>query len=347
MFNFRSVFVLTRLLFHGCCFLWYLSAIDLHSQTEKLATPNTIPDVRMNVETLWLDQKYADYFDSVRNSVAGALSRRQLSSQEFHGLISLAKECIGRRVDPQVLGSQIDLVAKTEIVSAFINYDLSESPDADALRNKASELISEFLSSIENEIIPGYEQMTVVANVSPPAGTPLGAAGMSPSAITDPALRAEYEKAIRTNAANIMSNTRQALLRRTIGKIAPAAKHYSQRMLSAKTESETAGTRGREQATRNVDRSASALDKSLSMDDRSTTSPPVANVAPIPAEVNSNQTKAVGNSSTKPGHSSSGGSTPDLVKQKGNYVPPIIVLATIGTMVGITALLFRRKRKGQ
>lgn len=71
-----------------------------------------------------------------------------------------------------------------------------------------------------------------VLNVTPPKGIRVRIAGMSPEAIEDPKLRAEYEKAIAANAKKADYRTKQFLLRQNESSIVKDAVKYISEMYS-------------------------------------------------------------------------------------------------------------------
>jgi hypothetical protein len=79
------------------------------------------------------------------------------------------------------------------------------------------------------EYNPDYKAKPVEDNTEPPAGVDDAAAGMNPTGITNPVLRAQYEAAIWTNCTNNCVNRRQ-------GKLAEMTRWLSPRIIGYMTD---------------------------------------------------------------------------------------------------------------
>lgn len=72
-----------------------------------------------------------------------------------------------------------------------------------------SSAIRAALGKLDSVIEEDYEEQPGIANVSPPAGTPNAAPGMSPDAISDPKLREQYLTAIESEKKKQQKNVQQ------------------------------------------------------------------------------------------------------------------------------------------
>ena len=84
---------------------------------------------------------------------------------------------------------------------------------------QAMAVIAEYLNNIRKKIIPDFQRYEVTLNVMPPrvnANSGLLVSGMDPKAITDPATRKAYEKAIAENSRRNRINKEQYLFNRII-----------------------------------------------------------------------------------------------------------------------------------
>ena len=207
--------------------LGWIRAAALLCVAVQLAAPAAARaqrDMQTNYEQLWSDEQYAEYFDQARNEIRSLLQLATVPVDRFEQALSLAETVVARQVDPVVLGSQIDLAAKRDIVAALVGCQLDTTAEAGRvadLRRRTDALAAAFAKAIDAEIIPDFESEPAAFNVAPPAGVPGGIAGMAPDAIADPKLRAEYEAAIRENRMRGVNTSRQPFLRRVLAEIRP------------------------------------------------------------------------------------------------------------------------------
>jgi hypothetical protein len=99
------------------------------------------------------------------------------------------------------------------IMESVAMHILSATDESREAAGRNSMLLSRFLCRLREEIVPGFSRLPVSANVAPPVGVGVPAfPGMRPEAISDPAARSEYERAIQANLENNRINRRQHTL---------------------------------------------------------------------------------------------------------------------------------------
>ena len=183
------------------------------------------------LEQLWVSGQYSDYYIAARNFIQNNIRIPDLRFEQYQNVLAVATNCVRHQVPSEILGSQIDLATKSDIVIALGVNDLNSKSCSDSelalLKLQISQLILSFSAQIKSEIISDYQDRFVVANVMPPQGVSNAIAGMSPAAISDPFLRAQYEEAIKTNSINSINNSRQRFLLRALNLISPAIQKYS------------------------------------------------------------------------------------------------------------------------
>ena len=155
------------------------------------------------VRAIWADGLSADSLTNIQALVDNILSEddqdRTLSANLLETLLI---------TNPSSSDMGGEDIAIMESVAVHIISTTNLSSEA-ARRN--SMVVSRLLGRVREGIIPGFSRLPVTVNVPPPAGVP-GFAGMSPEAISDPAARSEYERAIQANLENNKVNRRQHML---------------------------------------------------------------------------------------------------------------------------------------
>ena len=144
--------------------------------------------------------------------------------------MACAKSVLGTELADKLSSDPFDLWAKQELItlwSSSINFAQRGRKIADPkVLQDFEQMVLQFLYSINEEIIPDYKYRPSYFNVMPPAGVKRASAGMSPKAIEDEKLRAEYEAAIKKNAENNFMNTRQERLRMISEEIETVLSYY-------------------------------------------------------------------------------------------------------------------------
>lgn len=192
--SFYVVLVLSFITFENMCF----------SANQKFITK--LDKQILQVEDIWKAGNIREYYSKV-----ASITRDIMANSTKSNLNKVAAKLFDNLISKEAKIGEVgmdDLSPMQKLASYLIsnnNVSIEE-------RRINVLLLSEYLGKIRKEIVPNFKSKRIVANVSPPAGTP-GMAGMSPEAIKDPIARAKYEASIRENQENNLMNSRQAELR--------------------------------------------------------------------------------------------------------------------------------------
>ena len=207
-------------------FLWSFMALALigcpkgHcAETQKSVA--TLAKEVIESDELWKAGRTREYYaqvDEMAKDIAKTSTEVDLSE--------IAARLLGNLVTKDVhdvnVGSR-DLYAMRRLVLyLFSRNHTSTTNNPDVAR-----LLSLCLGKIRKEIIPNYKWAPACPNVVPPlsGGQPVFA-GMDPAAISDPVARAAYEKAIRKNNENGVTNSRQSTLKQIEPRMAQYTMNY-------------------------------------------------------------------------------------------------------------------------
>ena len=114
------------------------------------------------------------------------------------------------------LGKAADAAALESIANKIFSFNIERPAtpkDNYEWRHMEAELWLRLIDKGQSKVVPLDTKNPPVLNVAPPMGA-TGVSGMDPSAIKDPKLRAEYERAIKTNAEKIHLWNEQIMLQR-------------------------------------------------------------------------------------------------------------------------------------
>lgn len=171
------------------------------------------------VRAMWADGLSADGLKNTQALVDNILTE---DDQDRTLSASLLETLLTTKPSSRDVGDED--IALMESVAMHILSATDESREA-AGRN--SMLLSRFLGRLREEIIPDFSRLPVSANVAPPVGVGVPAfPGMRAEAISDPAARAEYERAIHANLKNNRINRRQHTLARVKRQMVKRVQNY-------------------------------------------------------------------------------------------------------------------------
>jgi hypothetical protein len=185
--------------------LLLITRVNLCFSADKDSIPEYDKQI-LQVEELWKQGNIHEYYAKTANIVGDIMANSQKIDQNkaaaklFDNLISKETKITDVGID--------DLSAMQKLAS----YLISNVTVSIEERRTNVLLLAKYLGKIRKEKVPNFKPKPVVANVSPPVGTP-GMAGMRPEAISDPVARAKYEASIRENQENALMNSRQSELR--------------------------------------------------------------------------------------------------------------------------------------
>lgn len=159
------------------------------------------------IEALWKRGNSREYYLK-----AAELAKDIMMNSATNNLNAISAKLLNNLISKETKIEEIDLedLLVMQKLASYLIFNTNVSVEE---RRTNAKLLCRYLGKIRKEIVPNYEPKPVVANVPPPIGTPCAVSGMSPEAITDPVLRAQYEASIRKNQDNSLMNSRQAELR--------------------------------------------------------------------------------------------------------------------------------------
>ncbi len=99
------------------------------------------------------------------------------------------------------------------VAVALFNYKSAKNMNISDTNEPTLLAIDSLLEKVNAAIVKDWKDLPVLLNVSPPSGTPRGAAGMNPNAIADPKIKQEYLDRIAENQNNNLKNRQQKELR--------------------------------------------------------------------------------------------------------------------------------------
>lgn len=164
----------------------------------------------LQIEDLWNTGKTREYYlkaaDIGRNIIANSTTSNlnKVTAKLFDNLIS--KEV---KIGETGMDGIDDLIVMDKLAWHLVSNEKVSIEE----RRTNTLLLCRYLGKIRREIVPDFRTKPVFKNITPPPGTPRAMSGMSPTAITNPVLRSQYEASIRENHENSLVNTRQQKLR--------------------------------------------------------------------------------------------------------------------------------------
>lgn len=161
----------------------------------------------LQVEDLWKTGNTREYYLKATD-----IARDIMVNSTKSNLGTIAAKLFDNLISKEVKIGEVGL-DDLSVMQKLASYLISNNNASVEERRLNVRLLSMYLGKIRKEIVPNFKPELVVANVAPPPGTPCAVSGMSPEAISDPVLRAQYEASIRENQENNLMNSRQSKLR--------------------------------------------------------------------------------------------------------------------------------------
>ena len=167
------------------------------------------------LDGLWRDGKINDYCVRAAELTTNIIGARQ--EAKVNAAVKLLENELSKGLPATV--ECYDALRGTQKMARLIAESTDGSPRE---RQDRGRLLTNYLARVRSQRIPNFQWLPVYLNVAPPIGAGPGFAGMNPNQISDPAIRAEYLKAIRANQLNGFTNRWQVLLRSIDGDLSIA-----------------------------------------------------------------------------------------------------------------------------
>jgi predicted thioredoxin/glutaredoxin len=171
-------------------------------------TATQLQSASQDVEKLW-ESNSDDYANAVNEMLRGVTDSKTPSDAEV--LLKWVSAILAKD-DNSATNPAAILAVQLRSIQVITDHFYSGKVDRN-IKLRTADVVKEYLLKISKDMDKKYEPKSVVANVAPPPGV-IGEAGMSPNAISDPKLKADYITAIRENAKNSAMNTRQKMLQK-------------------------------------------------------------------------------------------------------------------------------------